>query len=284
MELLLIRSKWDMPEVPLHIFLERLKEAGFNGAEIHFEKAPDNPQETVETFRRLGMHLVAMITSEGKTAEEHISSFQQKLQYVKDLKPVHINCHTGKDYFPLRENLKVFQRALELSRDNGLSVSHETHRGRATYSAPATRDLLNALPDLTLTADFSHWCCVHESLLEDQPEAMQLAIARTAYIHARVGHMEGPQVSDPRAPEWQKEVQTHLGWWERIAEQQRERRASFLAICPEFGPAPYMPALPYTRKPVANLWEITVHMKDLVRKACGNRGPTPPARNAKKGV
>ncbi len=277
MELLLIRSKWDMPEMPLHMFLERLKEAGFNGAEIHFEKAPPDPQEIVETFRRYGMRLVAMITTEGRTSQEHISSFEQKLRYVRDIEPVHVNCHTGKDYFPPRENIKVFEKALELSRDSGLSVSHETHRGRATYSAPATRELLNALHDLRLTADFSHWCCVHESLLEDQPEAMQLAIESTVYIHARVGHIEGPQVSDPRAPEWQKEVQTHLGWWERIAGLQRQRGASFLAICPEFGPAPYMPTLPYTRQPVANLWEITVYMKDLVQKACGDRGLTPAA-------
>jgi sugar phosphate isomerase/epimerase len=274
MELLLIRSKWDMPELPLHNFLERVKGAGFNGAEIHFEKAPLNPQEIVETFHRFGMHLVAMIITEGKTAEEHVSSFAQRLEFVRELNPVHINCHSGKDYFPLRDNIKVYQKALEISKESGLSVSHETHRGRATYSAPATRDLLNALPDLRLTADFSHWCCVHESLLEDQPEALQLAIERSSYIHARVGHIEGPQVSDPQAPEWQKEVQTHIGWWERIAAAQRQRGASFLAICPEFGPAPYMPTLPYTRQPVANLWDITVYMKNLLQSKIGGTSVT----------
>jgi|WetSurMetagenome_2_1015567.scaffolds.fasta_scaffold37627_2 sugar phosphate isomerase/epimerase len=265
MELLLIRSKWDMPDLPLHPFVERLKAAGFNGAEIHFERAPLDPQEIAEAFRDHGMHLVAMITTEGTTAEDHMASFAEKLRYVRDVNPLQVNCHTGKDYFPLRENIKLLAKALELSRDSGLSVSHETHRGRATYSAPATGELLNALPDLTLTADFSHWCCVHESLLENQPEALQLAIERTAYIHARVGHIEGPQVSDPRAPEWHKEVQTHMGWWRRIAAAQRERGASFLAICPEFGPTPYMPTLPYTRQPVADLWEITVYMKNLIR-------------------
>ena len=269
MELLLIRSKWDMPEVPLHVFLERIKAAGFNGAEVHFETAPPDPQEIVETFRRYGMHLVAMITTEGRTVEEHLATFERKLQYVRDMRPIHVNCHTGKDYFSLRENIRVFQRAIELGRESGLPVSHETHRGRATSSAPATRDLLNALPELSLTADFSHWCCVHESLLEDQPEALQLAIDRTGYIHARVGHIEGPQVPDPRAPEWGKEVQIHIGWWERIAAVQRQRGASFLAVCPEFGPAPYMPAVPYSREPVANLWEITVYMKDLLRRKLG---------------
>ncbi len=266
MDLLLIRSKWDMPDAPLPLFLEKIKDAGFDGAEIHFEEAPRNPQEIVDTFGQYGMKLVAMITTEGNTAREHVASFERRLRYVRDLQPVHVNCHTGKDYFPPEENIEIFRNALAISGELGVPVSHETHRGRSTYSAPASRTLLNALPALTLTADFSHWCCVHESLLDNQPEAVQLAIERSEYIHARVGHIEGPQVPDPRAPEWRNELEIHLGWWERIAETRRRRGASFLAICPEFGPAPYMTALPYTRQPLANLWEITLYMKDLIRK------------------
>jgi hypothetical protein len=190
------------------------------------------------------------------------------LRFLPALKPVHVNCHTGRDIFSSADNARIFRRAVELSTELGLPVSHETHRGRATYSAPATRDLLVAVPGLNLTADFSHWCCVHESLLADQADAVEAAIQASTYIHARVGHREGPQVSDPRAPEWSAEVEAHLGWWKRIAAARRRAGASILAVCPEFGPAPYMPVLPHTRQPVADLWEITLHMKTLIRSAC----------------
>jgi len=37
---------------------------------------------------------------------------------------------------------------------------------------------------------------------------------------------------------------------------------TFLA---EFGPIDYMPAIPFTRQPVANQWEINVWMMELLR-------------------
>jgi len=86
------------------------------------------------------------------------------------------------------------------------------------------------------------------------------------HIHARVGHPEGPQVSDPRAPEWSDAVEAHLGWWQRVAVHQRSHGAPVLTITPEFGPPTYMPALPFTRQPVANLWEVNVYMRDLLKE------------------
>ena len=95
---------------------------------------------------------------------------------------------------------------------------------------------------------------------------MTLAIGHADYIHARVGHMEGPQVSDPRAPEWSAEVERHMQWWERIAAEHARRGSAFLAVCPEFGPAPYMPALPFTRQPVTDIQEIVVHTMHHLRR------------------
>jgi sugar phosphate isomerase/epimerase len=268
MHLLVMRSKWDMPDLPLPAFLERVKASGFDGTDIHFERPPKNPAEIADLHERHGLKLVAMVTSDGPTPEDHIRSLEQKLRSLPALHPVHVNCHTGRDIFSLSDNTEIFRRAVQLSRELNLPVSHETHRGRATYSAISTRDLLQAVPEMKLTADFSHWCCVHESLLSDQPEAVELAIQHTTYVHARVGHGEGPQVSDPRAPEWINEVEAHLGWWKRIATARKQQGAEFTAFCPEFGPAPYMTSLPFTRQPVADLWEITVHMKELIRRRC----------------
>jgi hypothetical protein len=47
-------------------------------------------------------------------------------------------------------------------------------------------------------------------MLDDQNETINLALSRTGHIHARIGHPEGPQVNDPRAPEWKNIVDTHL--------------------------------------------------------------------------
>jgi hypothetical protein len=42
--------------------------------------------------------------------------------------------------------------------------------------------------------------------------------------------------------------------------------AKYLTILTEFGPPNYLPALPYTRQPVANQWEINAYMRELLRK------------------
>jgi hypothetical protein len=119
---------------------------------------------------------------------------------------------------------------------------------------------------VVITADFSHWCNVSESLLEQQQEAVDLAISRTIHIHARVGHAESAQVSDPRAEEWNAEVEAHLKWWDHIIQHRLKSGAQLATITPEFGPAPYMPALPYTKMPVANQWDINVHMMGILKK------------------
>ena len=104
-----------------------------------------------------------------------------------------------------------------------------------------------------------------ESLLNNQLETVKIAIERTDHIHARIGHPEGPQVNDPRAPEWKEALDAHLAWWDKIVEL-KKASGDMLTVLTEFGPADYMPTEPYTRKPLADQWAINVHMKDLLRK------------------
>ena len=120
-------------------------------------------------------------------------------------------------------------------------------------------------PELKLTFDLSHWCSVSESYLEDQEETVNLAIERAAHIHARIGHPEGPQVNDPRVPEWETAVDTHFGWWDKIVER-KKREGVRITFLTEFGPPDYMPTLPGTRQPLANQWEINVYMMRLIRE------------------
>jgi hypothetical protein len=111
----------------------------------------------------------------------------------------------------------------------------------------------------------SHWCNVSESLLQDQEETVNQTLERVDHIHARIGHPEGPQVNDPRAPEWEEAVKAHLSWWDKIAERKKQN-GQRLTILTEFGPPDYMPTMAYTRQPLADQWAINVHMMQLLRK------------------
>jgi sugar phosphate isomerase/epimerase len=237
MRIEIIRSKWDMPDLPLRDFLQHIKSAGFDGCEIFLPELKEGPEEARVLLKESGLQLIGMIASDGTTVAEHLRSLGDRFAGAAAYAPVRINCHTGKDYFSLAENVRIVRRSLELSAEAGIPLSHETHRGRATFSTVSTAQLIEAVPDIRLTADFSHWCCVHESLLQDQPEALATAIQHADYIHARVGRRRGTEA---------------------------------LQICPEFGPPPYMPLLPYTRQPVADLWKITVDMQRLLRQQLGS--------------
>ncbi len=265
MKILYVRGMWGMDRPSLAANLEQIKKGGFDAVEMGVPAAPAERSELASLLKALGLGLIHQQWTVGSTPEEHARSFEEQYRRGVELSPLLVNSHTGKDYFSLEQNLTVFKAARKLEESLGVRVVHETHRGRALFTAPATGALLEALPDLWLAADFSHWCCVHESLLEDQQAAVDKAIRRSRHIHARVGHAEGPQVAHPGAPEWRQALEAHLGWWKRIVESAEKRREPVLTICPEFGPVPYMPTLPYTAQPVADLWEVNLFMKDLLK-------------------
>jgi hypothetical protein len=80
----------------------------------------------------------------------------------------------------------LIQTAADVQKQTGVRILHETHRGRFSYSAPAIQYYLLKIPDMRLTADYSHWVNVAESYLDDQSEnvhrAMPSAITSTAAL------------------------------------------------------------------------------------------------------
>jgi hypothetical protein len=180
-------------------------------------------------------------------------------------KPLYINCHSGRDFFTYEESKTFIDHTIQLAKTTGVSIYHETHRSRILFAAPVAKQYLQKIPELRITFDVSHWCNVSESLLQDQQETLALAIERADHIHARIGHPEGPQVNDPRAPEWEAALKAHLAWWDEIVSR-KKKAAEQLTILTEFGPADYMPTMPYTRQPLADQWGINVYMMNLLRK------------------
>ncbi len=266
MKIRFVRGMWGMDRPSLAANLAMIKEGGFEAVEMGVPAEPAERKALRAELDRTGLALVAQQWTSGRTPEEHARSFGEQFRRAVEFKPLLVNSHTGKDWFTLEQNLVVFRAAEKLEAQTGIRTVHETHRGRALFTAPAAAALLLALPGLKLAADFSHWVNVHESFMEDQVEALQKAIDAAWHIHARVGHPEGPQVTHPGAPEWKDAVEAHVGWWKRIAARHQKLGTAELTVCPEFGPFPYMTALPWTRQPVADLWEVNVFMKDLLKQ------------------
>ena len=271
MKLQFFCPRWGSEALSWADFARKVRAAGYDGVETSLplgdQRATD---EILGALAGQGLQLIAQHweTTNGDVAE-HCREYRARLEWVAAAKPLFINSQTGRDWFTPEQNRRVLGVADDVAARTGVKIVHETHRGKFAYAAAVTATFLRDDPSLRLTADFSHWCNVSESLLEDQADALALAIERTDHLHARVGHAEGPQVSDPRAPEWQSAVNAHLTWWDRVVERHRKAGAATFTVTPEFGPAPYMPALPYTAQPVADQWGINVHMMELLRERWG---------------
>ena len=258
MKLIWTKSKWEMWDDPLPRFLARAKADGFDAVEIYLPAQPETPAEIRRQVAEHGLSLVAQINTEGTTVAGHLDTMERRFARAVETQPLLVNSHTASDVFSFEDNLRIFDRACRLSKESGLTFTHETHRSRPTSGGPQTRRYLEALPEMQLNADFSHWFCVHESDLSNQPENVELAILRSQHIHARVGFDEGPQVPDPLAPEWATWTQRHVALWRRIVAARQADGADVLTITPEFGPPPYMPVEPHTQRPLADAWTVNV--------------------------
>ncbi len=271
MKTLFFCPRWGSADLPIDAFMEKVKTAGYDGVEIGLP--PNDPalaRQTLEAIARQDLGFIAQHAGiADPDPEKHLDEYRRRLEIVVQAKPLLVNAHTGRDWFTFAQNQAILTAARTISEQSGVKVLHETHRARFSFSAAATAAYLQADPALRISADFSHWCVVSESLLADQADAVALAISRADHIHTRIGHPEGAQVSDPRAPEWEAALQAHLGWWDRIVDSHRQRGTAMLTMTTEFGPPPYLPTLPYTRMPVASQWDINVHMMALLRERYG---------------
>ena len=252
----------------LDAYCNKVKKEGYDGIEIWWPMEKAGQDELFAALKKYDLEVGFLCGAYQTNYTEHLAHFKKMTDAAANntiQKPLYINCHSGRDYFDEKQNQAFFDHTLQLADVSGIQVYHETHRSRILYSAPASKSYLQKNPGLQITFDVSHWCNVSESLLQDQPETMALALERTGHIHARIGHPEGPQVNDPRAPEWEAAVKAHLAWWDKIVAR-KKNTGERITILTEFGPPDYMPTTPYTHQPLADQWAINVYMLNMLRK------------------
>lgn len=266
-------SEKDQPDV----FVDKVLSAGYEGIEINFPSINESStksflkliasiRNTQSEFTFVAQHIIPV---ENTSVDEYILSVKKNLLELSAIQPSFINAHTGKDYFSFEDNCRIIEAIFNIATKTGVRVLHETHRGRFSFHAASLIPYLKKFPELELVGDFSHFCTVSESMLEDQEEIIQQIVPHIGHIHARIGHEQGPQVNDPFAPEWENHLLIYEKWWQSIIDFKKEKKVQSISITPEFGPAPYMPSMPFTKAPLGNQWDINYKMmlrlKDMLQ-------------------
>lgn len=255
------KLKGDLPKI-----FAKVKEAGYDGIEMAVPLDDTQKHQIITLLKDFELDIIALqYAADGKNLTEYVESYKQHISSACDVKPLLINSHTGRDYFSTFDNHEIINESILLAIKLDVKILHETHRGRFSFHSATTQQYIKQHQKLRLVADFSHWCNVSESLLENQQQNVTNAILRTDHIHARVGYNQGCQINDPRAPEWKEAFDAHLNWWDAIVKEKKSVGNNLLTITSEFGPPPYMPVTPFEQLPLANQWDVNLWMKNFLK-------------------
>jgi sugar phosphate isomerase/epimerase len=272
MQLQLFKTLWGF-EGSLSQAVEQLMAADMQGLEGPAPAHAAERGELQSLLQRNGLAYIAEITTAGSyvperqaSLQQHLASLDEKLRHSAELQPLFVSCLGGCDAWPENQSVEFFQRAMELATGYGLIISFETHRSRSFFNPWVTQRIVEQLPDILLTVDFSHWCVVCERLMDTELDVIHAIADKVQHIHARVGYDQGPQVPNPAAPEYDYALRAHQNWWEIIWRAQRARHFAVTTMTPEFGPDGYLHEAPFSRQPVADLWELNCWMAQEERR------------------
>lgn len=259
-----------------HEAIARAKASGFDGLEVnllHQSIGDSDPLQVIDALQESQLGLIVELITGGDyvpdlnvTPEQHLAELSENLPRAEHLKPERITLITGSDSWSEALQDDFLEAVLDLVETCSIPVSLETHRSRSLFNPWAITNRLQKHSRLRLTADLSHWCAVSERLMIPELELVSAMADRVDHIHARVGHAQGPSVSHPFAPEANEALEAHRRCWALFVDNQKTRGVQQPTITPEFGPDGYLPTLPFTGMPVADLLEINAAMAHWLKR------------------
>lgn len=268
---LILMNDWVSAQPP-HALLDTALRDGYDGVEVWWPSDARARQELEAGVGDTGAAVSVLVRSANPDPALHRRELAAQLDDVADsgVAPLHVTLHAGRDHWSGEELDTLAGWVVDRRAATGLDILVETHRARMLPTAHSSARLLERHPGLRLTLDVSHWIVSAETLLEDQAEAVALAISRTDHIHARFGHAQSPQIDDPRDPRWATAVAAQLRWWDLVVERLRAegRRPTFLA---EFGPADYATIDPRTGAVLGDPAELNLWISDVIRERYADR-------------
>jgi sugar phosphate isomerase/epimerase len=204
-------------QIPWNDFLARARQEGYNGIETTLPDDPDERNKVLQSLARHGLQLKALLsTSKTPGFIQHARQLENTLQALLDANPFLISLQTGKDHFSFDQNTQLLLMSKRVAHERSVTILQETQRGKFAFAVHVTAQYLRAMPSLLLDLDLSQWYTVAGNYLEDQDEAVDLALSRTAHIRARVGETD--------------DLQQYLQKWDRIVERHRGLQSSELGF------------------------------------------------------
>ena len=271
MEFLVYQSYWGMSSLPFggakewtpEEKLAKIAEVGFDGVEFLMEDKAHRDM-MVPLCDKYGLKRSNIVFP--WTPEEFVAD----LDAAKAGGATHLNLQPMPMPRTVAEGVSYLVRCHDMAKAAGYDVFFETHRDRMTTDMYFTLDILDAVPDISLCGDLSHFLVGREFAgppLSKQNDAyMKQILERCGVFHGRVASREQVQVSItfPQNKVW---LDLYASWWEYGFKKWKERAAQddTLVFVVELGPPTYA-ITGADGKELSDRWEEAIILKDLVRE------------------
>ena len=266
-------SLWSLEKLPMNSSVEwtleekvaRVKEAGFEHIECWL------PTEELRAcvpplLEKYGLKLALVHRASS------VQETREVVEYAALLGAHWVVCQPASAYHELGEIVALVREGARVAADNGVPYFVETHRNNFTETIRQTLELVDAVPEIAIAADFSHFVVCGEFYGwegENAIERMRPIIERVAHVHGRVSNGEQVQVhvaegdcGEGTPAGFFKQIWTEIfRTWRRTA-----RSGDILPFSSELGPPRYAITLP-DGKEFSDRWQQSLVMKKLAEEA-----------------
>ena len=226
---------WQGEEMPLAEMFETIAAAGFDGVDIVYGDYPES-----ELSRLLARHGLACTVTAFPAS---VDALQPALQLARALDARHLNIIGAVYPFGVAEGAEYVRGWLDMCHRAGMPVTIETHRDCITTDLHYTLQLMDAVPEMQLCADLSHFVVGREfkwPITAEVQAQVESVLDRSASFQGRVASREQIQlqVSFAHHREW---FDQFAAWWRYGFDSWRRRHPddAVLNFLCELGPREY---------------------------------------------
>lgn len=264
------QSYWGMTDLPYlgeewtrEEKVAQVAEAGFDGIEFIMEEVE---------------HREAMVALTDKYSLKRGNivfpwspeEFKDDIKAAQEGGATHINLQPMPMPRTVAEGVPYLKECIALATEARIPLFIETHRDRMTTDMYFTLDLMEAVQEMVLCGDLSHFLVAREFAgppISDQNEAyMTQILERCGLFHGRVASREQVQVSIsfPHNKLW---LDLYTGWWEKGFKHFKATAAkdATLTFVVELGP-PHYAILGADGNELSDRWAEACQLKDHVRE------------------
>jgi hypothetical protein len=197
-----------------------------------------------------------------------IEALRPVLEMAKDFRAPFVNVIGQVMPISVEGMIPVIRRWIDMAEEVGVPVQFETHRNCITNDLFTTLQLIDAIPEMVLAADLSHYFVDREfvyPISEENHELIRRILRRSNSFQGRVASREQVQIQID-FPQHRKWLDLFLAWWEEGFRLWRTRsaKAARLNFLCELGPREYAITGPDGYE-LSDRWQEALTIRDHVR-------------------